>query len=129
MHRREHVVGLQLMARDPLTAHARDELGIPEITPSRPVQAALSSAVMFSVGAVILQQNCGRCHAIETTGESPLKQAPPMRDIYARFVPRELQAELREGMVSKHRAMPQIDFSDGDVDAMLAYLYALAIKK
>jgi hypothetical protein len=32
-------------------------------------------------------------------------------------------------MVSQHRAMPQIDFSDEDVDAILAYLYALAIKK
>ena len=80
-------------------------------------------------GKVILQKNCGRCHAIEAAGDSPLKQAPPMRDIYARFAPRELQAELREGMVSQHRAMPQIDFSDEDVDAILAYLYALAIKK
>jgi VIT1/CCC1 family predicted Fe2+/Mn2+ transporter len=53
MHRREHVVALQLMARYPLTAHARDELGIPEITPSRPVQAAVTSAVMFSVGAAM----------------------------------------------------------------------------
>lgn len=43
----------QLMARDPLTAHARDELGISEITTARPVQAALTSAVMFSVGAAM----------------------------------------------------------------------------
>jgi VIT1/CCC1 family predicted Fe2+/Mn2+ transporter len=46
-------VALQLMARDPLTAHARDELGISEITTARPVQAALTSAVMFSVGAAM----------------------------------------------------------------------------
>jgi len=80
-------------------------------------------------GKLLLQENCGRCHAIEAVGESPLKQATPMRDVYARFAPRELQAELREGMVSRHRAMPQIDFSDADVDAILAYLYALAVKK
>ena len=80
-------------------------------------------------GKVILQENFGRCHAVGAVGESPLKQAPPMRDVYARFAPRELQAELREGMVSKHRAMPQIDFSDEDTDAILAYLYALAVKK
>jgi cytochrome c len=90
---------------------------------------AADSGQLASRGKVILQQNCGRCHAIEAAGESPLKQAPPMREIYARFDPRELQAELREGMVSKHRAMPQIDFSDEDVDAILAYLYALAVKK
>ncbi|QWG24979.1 cytochrome c [Bradyrhizobium sediminis] len=90
---------------------------------------AADSSGLSSRGKAILQQNCGRCHAIEAAGESPLKQAPPMRDIYARFAPRELQAELREGMVSRHRAMPQIDFSDEDVDAILAYLYALATQK
>lgn len=90
---------------------------------------AADSSELRNRGRAILQQNCGRCHAVEAAGESPLKQAPPMRDIYARFAPRELQAELREGMVSRHRAMPQIDFSDEDVDAILAYLYALAIQK
>ena len=80
-------------------------------------------------GKIILQEKCGRCHAIEAVGESPLKKAPPMRDIYARFNPRELQAELSEGMVSKHKEMPQIEFSDEDVYAILTYLYALAVKK
>jgi VIT1/CCC1 family predicted Fe2+/Mn2+ transporter len=41
----------QLMAKDALGAHARDELGISEITTARPVQAALASAGTFSVGA------------------------------------------------------------------------------
>ena len=44
-------VALQLMAKDALGAHARDELGISEITTARPVQAALTSAATFSVGA------------------------------------------------------------------------------
>jgi len=80
-------------------------------------------------GRIILQEKCGRCHAIEAVGESPLKKAPPMRDIYARFNPRELQAELSEGMVSKHREMPQIEFSDEDVYAIMSYLYTLAVKR
>jgi vacuolar iron transporter family protein len=46
-------VAQQLMAKDAITAHARDELGISEITTARPVQAALTSAVMFSVGAAM----------------------------------------------------------------------------
>jgi VIT1/CCC1 family predicted Fe2+/Mn2+ transporter len=41
----------QLMARDALGAHARDELGISEITIARPIQAAFTSAATFSVGA------------------------------------------------------------------------------
>jgi vacuolar iron transporter family protein len=46
-------VARQLMAKDALGAHAHDELGISEITTARPVQAALTSAVMFSVGAAM----------------------------------------------------------------------------
>jgi VIT1/CCC1 family predicted Fe2+/Mn2+ transporter len=46
-------VAEQLMAKDALRAHARDELGISEITEAKPVQAAVTSAVTFSAGAVL----------------------------------------------------------------------------
>jgi|TARA_R110000782_G_scaffold68542_2_gene137992 vacuolar iron transporter family protein len=48
-----HQVADQLMAKDALGAHARDELGISETTTARPVQAALTSAVTFAVGAAL----------------------------------------------------------------------------
>lgn len=44
-------VASQLMAKDALGAHARDELHLSELTAARPIQAALTSAAMFSVGA------------------------------------------------------------------------------
>jgi VIT1/CCC1 family predicted Fe2+/Mn2+ transporter len=44
-------VAAQLMAQDPLGAHARDELGISPSNTARPVQAAAASAATFSVGA------------------------------------------------------------------------------
>ena len=44
-------VAEQLMAKDALGAHARDELGISEISTARPVQAAFASAATFSAGA------------------------------------------------------------------------------
>ena len=46
-------VAIQLMAHDPLGAHARDELGITEQMSARPLQAALASAGTFAVGAVL----------------------------------------------------------------------------
>ncbi len=46
-------VATQLMAKDALGAHARDELGISETLTARPVQAALASAGTFSVGAAM----------------------------------------------------------------------------
>ena len=46
-------VARQLMARDAVGSHARDELGISEVTAARPVQAALTSAATFAVGAAL----------------------------------------------------------------------------
>ena len=46
-------VAEQLMTKDALAAHARDELGISEISTVRPVQAALTSAATFAVGAAM----------------------------------------------------------------------------
>lgn len=46
-------VAEQLNAGDALAAHARDELGISEHTTARPVQAALTSAATFSLGAAL----------------------------------------------------------------------------
>ncbi len=44
-------VARQLMAHDALGTHAREELGISEILRANPIQAALASALTFSVGA------------------------------------------------------------------------------
>jgi VIT1/CCC1 family predicted Fe2+/Mn2+ transporter len=46
-------VARQLMAHDALGAHARDELGISTVLRARPVQAALTSALTFAVGAAV----------------------------------------------------------------------------
>lgn len=46
-------VAVQLAAHDALATHARDELGINEITRARPLQAAVSSAAAFAVGALL----------------------------------------------------------------------------
>jgi VIT1/CCC1 family predicted Fe2+/Mn2+ transporter len=48
-----HRVADELMAKDALGAHARDELGISEVTSARPIQAALTSATTFAVGAAL----------------------------------------------------------------------------
>jgi vacuolar iron transporter family protein len=46
-------VAAQLTAHDALGAHARDELGLSHMTRARPIQAALSSAAAFAVGAAL----------------------------------------------------------------------------
>lgn len=46
-------VATQLMEHDALGAHGRDELGISDTSTAKPVQAAMASAVTFSVGAAL----------------------------------------------------------------------------
>jgi len=43
----------ELMAKDALAAHARDELGLTETAKPKPIQAAWTSAVSFSIGAAL----------------------------------------------------------------------------
>lgn len=44
-------VASQMMAKDALAAHARDELGLSEVHTARPLQAAITSALTFTAGA------------------------------------------------------------------------------
>ena len=46
-------VAVQLMEHDALGAHARDELGISHTMTARPIQAAITSAITFGVGAAL----------------------------------------------------------------------------
>jgi len=46
-------VAAQMMAKDALATHLRDELGISDVTTARPIQAALTSALTFSIGAAM----------------------------------------------------------------------------
>ena len=48
-----HQVAEQLMAKGALAAHGRDELGISHTVAARPLQAAWSSAVSFTIGAIL----------------------------------------------------------------------------
>jgi VIT1/CCC1 family predicted Fe2+/Mn2+ transporter len=48
-----HQVAVQLTKHDALQAHARDELGMNEITTAKPLQAALASLASFTMGALL----------------------------------------------------------------------------
>jgi mono/diheme cytochrome c family protein len=79
-------------------------------------------------GKALLQKNCARCHSIEATGASPLKGAPPLREVYLKYPIEMLEYDLAEGFGSKHRDMPQIQFSSEQADAILDYLGGLVEK-
>lgn len=99
-------------------------------------QAALSIALLVasaggapaaddtsaSAGKALLEAHCAKCHSIEATGESPLPKAPPLRHVYLKYPIEQLEEGFAEGMGSRHRDMPQIQFSPDQVEAILTYL-------
>lgn len=92
-------------------------------TASAAVEAGSSSEIN---GKVLLENYCGRCHAVDSADDSPLKQAPPFREIYRNFPIERLEFELSEGIGSKHQEMPQIQFSTEQIAEILNYLATVA---
>jgi cytochrome c len=75
-----------------------------------------------AAGKALLEANCARCHSIAATGESPLPKAPPLRQVYLKYPIEQLEEGFAEGMGSRHRDMPQIQFAPDQVEAILNYL-------
>jgi mono/diheme cytochrome c family protein len=76
-------------------------------------------------GRELVQAECGRCHAVGPTGDSPLKDAPPFREVVKRYEPALLAEALAEGIVTGHNDMPEFEFSPEDIGALVAYLEGL----
>jgi cytochrome c len=76
-------------------------------------------------GEELLQKDCGQCHAVGRTGESPDKEAPPFRILGQRYPIESLEEALGEGMMSGHPDMPEFQFDVDDVGAIIAYLKSI----
>jgi mono/diheme cytochrome c family protein len=76
-------------------------------------------------GEDLLQKNCGSCHAVGRTGESPHKQAPAFRTIGQRYPIESLEEALAEGIMSGHPDMPELAFDADDIGDIIAYLKSI----
>ena len=68
---------------------------------------------------------CAKCHAIDKRSPSPLKIAPPFRDLHKRYPVETLQEALAEGLVTGHPAMPEFRFDADQIDDFIAFLKTL----
>ena len=89
------------------------------------VMTTAAAAVDSEVGALILRQECSRCHATGLNDQSPLPVAPPFRDIARRYPPTNLMESLAEGIVTGHGEMPEFEFTPEEVSAIVGYLETL----
>jgi len=103
-------------------------------TTGLPIRAALifvamalyirpSLAAESSDGRAILEKNCGRCHAVAPADASPLKEAPNLAIVLGSYPGERLELELGEGIGSRHRDMPQIQFSAEEITSIYYYLH------
>lgn len=74
-------------------------------------------------GKGLLEKNCGRCHALEAGTLSPLKEAPNLWVVLRSYPTERLEFELGEGIGSRHKDMPQIQFSSEDIYKIENYLF------
>jgi cytochrome c len=68
---------------------------------------------------------CAKCHATDKVSPSPLKPAPPFRDLHKRYPVESLQESLAEGIVVGHPSMAQFSFDADQVGDLIAFLKTL----
>jgi mono/diheme cytochrome c family protein len=91
--------------------------------------AAQDDADLKRQGHALLAKHCARCHAIEPTGNSPHRQAPPFRTIGQKYPTEWLAEALAEGLSTGHPDMPEFVFDLHEVNAILAYLQSIQVPK
>ena len=94
--------------------------------------AIISASLLFSAnagaqpspqrGLNYLRANCARCHSIDKVSTSPLKLAPPFRELHNRYPVESLEEALGEGIVTGHPNMPEFRLDPGQVGDLISYL-------
>ena len=73
----------------------------------------------------MLQKNCGSCHAVGRTGESPRKDTPAFRLLARRYPVESLEEALGEGLLTGHPDMPEFSFDADEVGDIIAHLKSI----
>jgi cytochrome c len=76
-------------------------------------------------GKTFVVTNCSRCHAIDKVSPSPLKIAPPFRDLHKKYPIETLQEALAEGISTGHPTMPEFRLEPDQINDVLSYLKSL----
>jgi mono/diheme cytochrome c family protein len=76
-------------------------------------------------GRALVQANCARCHAIDKTDASPLRGAPPLREVIKIYSSDDIAEAFAEGIVTGHPDMPEFVFPPEEIGALIAYLESL----
>lgn len=76
-------------------------------------------------GLAYVRTNCARCHSVDRITDSPLRIAPPFRELHERYPVENLAEALAEGIRTGHPTMPEYRLDPGQVADVIAYLKSL----
>jgi cytochrome c len=76
-------------------------------------------------GLTFTRVHCAQCHSLDTVSESPLKIAPPFRDLHLRFPVESLRRPLSEGIIANHPTMPQFRLDADQINDVIAFMKSL----
>lgn len=98
--------------------------------PRTPADTGLSATAGLAAeaterGRILASTACADCHATGMTGDSPMSEATPLREIARRQPLDRLEAGFAEGLVTAHPAMPAHVFRASEIDDLIAYLESL----
>jgi mono/diheme cytochrome c family protein len=76
-------------------------------------------------GLNFVRTNCSRCHSIDRVSPSPLRVAPPLRELHKRYPVETLAEAFAEGIVTGHPSMPEYRLEVDQIADLLAFLKTL----
>lgn len=77
----------------------------------------------------MLEEMCGRCHAVGTTGRSPNSLAPAFRSFGEKLYDTDMVQRLQDGLTTIHTEMPTFRFKHDDAAAAVNYLRSIQRKR
>jgi mono/diheme cytochrome c family protein len=87
--------------------------------------AALAQSPAAQRGLVFVRTHCAQCHAIDYVSESPLRIAPPFRELHKRYPVETLERPFAEGIQTGHPSMPEFRFDPPQIADVIAFLKSL----
>ena len=94
-----------------------------------PLAVAQARDAEHARAKAMLEDLCGRCHAVGTTGKSPNPLAPPFRNFGEKLYDTDMVQRLQDGLTTVHKEMPTFRFSREDAGAAVNYLRSIQKSK
>lgn len=76
-------------------------------------------------GRVFARTNCAGCHSIDKATPSPLKVAPPFRELHKRYPIEWIAEALAEGISTGHPSMPEFQLPPDQINDLISFMRTL----